>query len=211
VNFWDALGAFVGSFFIISVLSMLWKDNPVFKFGQQAIIGATIAQYVLFNMKNLLNMAIIPISQGKWTYIIPVFLGLLMYTRLSPSYSWLSRYPVSVLVGVGVGVMVPGLLRGQVIGQVQKTIVDITSATTTYDLINAIIILIGVVTAITFFLFTKEHTGVLGVSARIGRIFLMFSLGANWAGEEVWYLTQMIGRLRFIVEKLIKGVILGAA
>ncbi|RLC73520.1 MAG: hypothetical protein DRI26_00655 [Chloroflexi bacterium] len=211
MNFWEILGAWVGAFFVISVLTMLWKDNPYFRFGQQAIIGATIAHYVLFNMKNVLNMALIPISKGNVILVVPLILGLLMYTRLSPDHAWFSKYPTSVLVGVGIGVMIAGTLRGQIIDQVKATVVDIFTAGTTFDLMNGIIIAVGTVTAITFWLFTREHKGALGASAKIGRIFLMVSLGTNWAGEEVWYLTQIIGRLIFLINVWIKGAILGMA
>ena len=211
MQFWEILGAWVGAFFVISVLTMLWKDNPYFRFGQQAIIGSTIAHMVLFNMKNVLNMALIPISKGNLLLIVPFILGLLMYTRLSKEYAWISKYPTSVLVGVGIGVMIAGILRGQIIDQVKATVVDIFTATTALDALNGVIIAVGTVTAITFWIFTREHTGALGVSTRIGRIFLMFSLGANWAGEEVWYLTQIIGRLIFLINVWIKGAILGLA
>ena len=211
MNFWEILGAWVGAFFVISVMTMLWKDNPYFRFGQQAIIGGTIAHYVLFNMKNALNMALIPISKGDLLLIVPFILGLLMYTRLSRDYAWISKYPTSVLVGVGIGVMIAGTLRGQIIDQVKATVVDIFTAASAFDALNGVIIAVGTVTAMTFWIFTKEHTGALGASAKIGRIFLMISLGANWAGEEVWYLTQMIGRLIFLIEVFIKGALLGIA
>lgn len=211
MNLWEILGAWVGAFFVISVMTMLWKDNPYFRFGQQAIIGGTIAHYVLFNMKNVLNMALIPISKGSVLLIVPFILGLLMYTRLLADYAWISKYPTSVLVGVGIGVMIAGTLRGQIIDQVKATVVDIFAAVSAFDALNGVIIAVGTVTAITFWIFTKEHTGALGTSAKIGRIFLMISLGANWAGEEVWYLTQMIGRLIFLIEVFIKGALLGIA
>jgi hypothetical protein len=211
VNFWEILGAWVGAFFVISVMTMLWKDNPYFRFGQQAIIGATIAHMVLFNMKNVINMALIPISKGQLLLIIPFILGLMTYTRLLKDYAWIAKYPTSVLVGVGVGVMIAGTLRGQIIDQVKATVMDVFAATTATDTINGVIIAVGTVTAITFWIFTREHTGALGMSAKIGRVFLMISLGANWAGEEVWYLTQMIGRLIFLIEVFIKGALLGIA
>lgn len=211
MNFWEILGAWVGAFFVISVLTMLWKDNPYFRFGQQAIIGSTIAHYVLFNMKTLINMALIPISKGDLLLIIPLVLGLLMYTRLTKEYAWIAKYPTSVLVGVGIGVMIAGTLRGQIIDQIKATVVNIFTATSGIEALNAVIIAVGTVTAITFWIFTREHTGVLGKSAKIGRVFLMISLGANWAGEEVWYLTQMIGRLIFLINVWIKGAILGIA
>ena len=210
--FIDLLGGLVGTFFIISVLSMLWKDNPIFRIGQQAIIGATMAHYILLNFKSALNNAVLPMLSGTWWLFIPLLLGVLMYTRLKNEIAWVARYPTGVLVGVGTGVMIAGTLRGQIIDQVKNTVIDLTNNVASGNMtgmINTLLITIGVVTAISFFTFTREHTGVLGISAKIGRIFLMISLGANWSGEIVWYLTQLIGRLSWIINTVIKVMLLG--
>jgi hypothetical protein len=212
VLFIDLLGGLVGTFFIISVLSMLWKDNPIFRIGQQAIIGATMAHYILLNFKSALNNAVLPMLSGTWWLFIPLLLGVLMYTRLKNEIAWVARYPTGVLVGIGTGVMIAGTLRGQIIDQVKNTVIDLTKNVASGNMtgiINTLLIAIGVVTAISFFTFTREHKGVLGISAKIGRIFLMISLGANWSGELVWYLTQLIGRLSWIINTVIKVMLLG--
>ena len=210
--FVDILGGLVGTFFIISVLSMLWKDNPIFRIGQQAIIGATMAHYILLNFKSALNNAVLPMLSGSWWLFVPLLLGVLMYTRLKNEIAWVARYPTGILVGVGTGVMIAGTLRGQIIDQIKNTVLDLTNSVVSGNMtgiINTLLIAIGVVTAISFFTFTREHKGVLGISAKIGRIFLMISLGANWSGELVWYLTQLIGRLSWIINTVIKVMLLG--
>ncbi len=209
-SFWEILGIWVAAFFTFSVLSFLWKDNPYFKFGQQFIVGVVVAHNILFAMKSVYDNAVIPImTQGRWTLIIPIILGVLMYTRLHRDYAWASKYPTAVLVGTGTGVMVTGILRGQIIDQAKMTVLDVFKSSNPVDIFNGIIILIGVLTSISFFIFTKEHKGPLGISAKIGRIFLMISLGANWSGETVWYLTQMTGRVMFLWHDWIKRAILG--
>lgn len=210
--FIDLLGGLVGTFFIISVLSMLWKDNPIFRIGQQAIIGATMAHYILLNFKSALNNAVLPMLGGNLLLFVPLLLGVLMYTRLKNEIAWVARYPTGVLVGIGTGVMIAGTLRGQIIDQIKNTVLDLTKSvvsSNTTGMINNLLIAIGVVTAISFFTFTREHKGVLGASAKIGRIFLMISLGANWSGELVWYLTQLIGRFSWIINTVIKVMLLG--
>lgn len=208
------LGTLVASFFILSVLSMLWKDNPVFRIGQQAVIGAATAHYIVLNFTSVYKNALTPMMGGNLLLIIPLFLGLLMYTRLKKEISWLARYPTAVLVGVGTGVMIAGTLRGQIIDQIKNTIVDILNAPASGGLtvFNTVLILIGTITAVTFFTYTQKHATekgltLLGWSAKIGRIFLMISLGANWSGELVWYLTQLIGRLTYLINfaKLLIG------
>jgi len=193
----SVIGGLIGTLFIISVMSMLWKDNIFFRFGQAAIMGASIAHYTFMNFQSVHNNAIKPILAGNVLFIIPLILGLLTYSRLRSDVSWLAKYPTNVLIGVGTGVMIAGTLRGQIIDQIKQTILDAFTG------LNGILILIGVVTAFSFFIFTKEHTGALGTSVKIGRVFLMISLGANFSGELVWYLTQMIGRMMYILNEFI--------
>ncbi len=193
----SVIGGLIGTLFIISVMSMLWKDNIFFRFGQAAIMGASIAHYTFMNFQSVHNNAIKPILAGNMLFIIPLILGLLTYSRLRSDVSWLAKYPTNVLIGVGTGVMIAGTLRGQIIDQIKQTILDAFTG------LNGILILIGVVTAFSFFIFTKEHTGALGTSVKIGRVFLMISLGANFSGELIWYLTQMIGRMMYILNEFI--------
>jgi len=202
----DILAGLVGTFFIVSVLSMLWKDNIVFRFGQACIIGASMAHYCFMNTQMVFTQGVIPLSQGKLTLVFPLLLGLLLYSRLNKDIAWLARYPTNFLIGVGSGLMIAGTLRGQIIDQVKQTIVDLFAgfaSESPLDALNGVIILVGVITSLSFFIFTKEHKGAFGYITKIGRVFLMISLGANFAGELVWYLTQMIGRLMYILNQLI--------
>ncbi len=212
--FISLLGYLIAIFFIITTLSMLWKDNPLFRIGQQALIGAATAHYIVLNFTSVYNNAIKPMMGGNLLLIIPLFLGLLMYTRLKNDIAWIARYPTAVLVGVGTGVMIAGNLRGQIIDQVKNTILDLVNAPAlgSMTILNTVIILVGTITSLLFFTYSVKHStkdGLtpLGWAAKIGRIFLMISLGANWSGEIVWYLTQLIGRFFYIVNfiKLLMG------
>ncbi|HUV33785.1 MAG TPA: hypothetical protein VMW22_02565 [Candidatus Desulfaltia sp.] len=200
----DLLMGIVGTFFIVATLSVLWKDNIVFRFGQAAVMGAATAHYMIMSATSIQSMVL---SQMQLIPILGLILGLMMYTRLFSKISWVSKYPSSVLVGVGIGVMLAGTIKGQILQQVGMTLGDIQTALfTTGDsvaILNSILIFIGVVTSLVYFLFTIEHKGTVGILAKVGRVFLMISLGANFSGELVWYQTQMIGRLMFIIQNLL--------
>ena len=130
-------------------------------------------------------------------------------TGMSRDISWASKYPVAIMIGVGTGSMVVGTLRGQIIGQISMSITDVFKSSAPMDMLNGLIIFVGVVSSLSFFIFTREHKGALGGSAKLGRIFLMISLGANWAAETVWYLTQMTGRVMFLYNEWLLKAILG--
>jgi lipoprotein signal peptidase len=191
---------------------MLWKENPYYRFGQQFIIGAIVANNVLYSMETVYDNAIYPlVTEGKVLIIIPVLLGLLMYTRLTKEYAWASRYPLSMMLGVGMAALITGSLRGQVIDQIHVTAIDVLTALKTsnpIDIVNAIIIFIGVVTTILYFVLTREQTGMFYISSRVARIFLMISIGTLYS-RTMFYLTSLVGRMKFLWEELIVKVILG--
>ncbi|MFH2049741.1 MAG: hypothetical protein ABIJ12_09870 [bacterium] len=63
-----------------------------------------------------------------------------------------------------------------------------------------IIILIGVISTLIYFYFSKEHTGVLGVTAKVGIWFIMISFGAHFGYTVMGRVSLLIGRVQFLVE-----------
>ncbi len=72
----SVIGGLIGTLFIISVMSMLWKDNIFFRFGQAAIMGASIAHYTFMNFQSVHNNAIKPILAGY------VFSSMIFYVKI---------------------------------------------------------------------------------------------------------------------------------
>jgi hypothetical protein len=66
--------------------------------------------------------------------------------------------------------------------------------------LNSLIVIIGTITALTFFFFTWEHKGVLGISTKIGRYVLMATFGASYGSTVMARISLFIGRLRFLFE-----------
>lgn len=63
-----------------------------------------------------------------------------------------------------------------------------------------IIIVIGVVSTLIYFYFSKEHTGALGVVAKVGIWFIMISFGAHFGYTVMGRVSLLIGRVQFLVE-----------
>ncbi len=54
------------------------------------------------------------IAAGHWTVIIPLLIGLSVLTRLT-KYRWAARYSVSILSGIGVGVVFGLTIRANIL------------------------------------------------------------------------------------------------
>jgi hypothetical protein len=139
--------------------------------------------------------------EGKILLVIPIILGLAMYSQHFPKYSWISRYPISILVGSSIGLAMAGIVIPRVTSQVINTI---TSPATdgVLDWFNFVYIAIGTMCSILYFLLTYEHKGMLANSTRLGRLIIMFGLGALFGNTVLFRMTLLSSRVKFLLQVL---------
>lgn len=207
----DQIGVLVSTILILCQLSLIAGDNFLFRWSTRVVIGFSVIHALIWGIYWSNRYAIEPIMQGELIWIIPLLLGLMMYTRLTKNYAWISKYPMGLQLGVGFGVVTVSMVRSQILDQIRMTITDITGATSAYALLNGILVLIGTITVISFFFFTREHTGILGKSAYIGRIFIMSSIAVIWAGDYIWAMSMMAGQLQYLIKEFLFGLVLGGS
>jgi len=58
---------------------------------------------------------------------------------------------------------------------------------------------VGLLTTLIFFFFSKEHKGALGGAARVGVYFLMVSFGASYGYTVMARISLLIGRVMFLL------------
>ena len=204
--FSDMMAAWTFAIFSLAILSYLWKLNYVYKIAETFAVGSLLAHtFITTWTGSIEGICLTPLLSGQVVRIIPLVFGLLIFTRLSRPYAWISRYPTALLAGIGIGVMFGATFDAQILTQLAMT----ASAFVDKDIFSALVILVGMFVTLTYFIYTKEHTGPLGISARLGRIFAMFSFGMNYAAELIWYITLVVGILIRLVDLWIKGAILG--
>ena len=165
---WGLLGIWVGAVLTVAIYSyMLYKENPLYRIAEHIYIGIAFAITAIVAVQNTNRIAIQPLLQGNFVLIIPVLLGLGMYTIFLPEYRWMSRYSIATLVGVMLGVVTSGTLVPNIINQVASTITAPSGGT--LEWFNFFYIGIGTISSVSYFLFTREHTGILKPTARVGR------------------------------------------
>jgi hypothetical protein len=157
--------------------------TTAFNFIEHWVIGGTGAIALIGYMRSLERNAFQYIADGRLLLIVPVVIGLLVFTRWT-KYRWLARYPTSILIGIGVGLIAGLAIESQIINMANMTIINLT--TLSPDPISAIIMVVGVVSVLTYFLYSRTysyqfHSGRLRLVARIGRIFLMCACGFLWS------------------------------
>jgi len=175
------------------VWSALYRDNPFFKVSQRLIVGLYLGYTITSGLDVLYNRIYTPFFiEGNFTILLLLgtLLGILSLARLIKGVQWISRYPISVLAGIGAAVSVTGAMGAQIVGQLAMP--SLTS-------LDSILLVLGAFTSITYFLFSVKHTGVLRYTAYVGRIFLMVALGCMLGLEFMSNISMSIGTMPHLV------------
>ena len=124
----------------------------------------------------------------------------MLYTRFFKSLAWLSRWPMSFLMGLGVGISTYGLLNSQLIAQSRAAMVPLVvkgadGAMLLGKSLNNIIMVVGVLGVLFFFFFSVEHKGPIRGMSRIGRITMMITFGVAFGNVVMGRISLLLGTI----------------
>lgn len=191
---WNGLAVF----FTLCIFSFLYKDNPFYRFAEHLVVGVSAGYFAIILIYNgLIPKLINPVfRQGQLHYIVPGLLGLLMWTRFSKKWSWLSRYSIAVYMGVATGVVIPLYMYTHILRQAEATMVPV--GFTSLPLFNSLLVVIGVISGLVYFFFSKAHTGVFGAVSKVGIFVLMIGFGAGFGLTVMGRISLLVDRILFI-------------
>jgi len=203
---WEGLGVVVAAGLTLALYSFLYKDNPFFKMAENLFVGVAAAyvfgQYWYPTIYGEIWVRLSGLSKGPgvsgdaWL-LAPTLLGLLMLTRFSQRFSWLSRLSFAFFVGLGAGLTIPRTISSFILAQIEATIQPLSWSLAGF---NLLVILVGVVSVLIYFFFSMEHKGAVGKVSRLGIAFLMISFGASFGYTIMARLSLLIGRISFLMD-----------
>ncbi len=212
----DMITGIVAFLFTLMILSYLIGDNPLFRIAVYFLVGIYAGYVASVSIRQLLWPDLLqPLYQGLLFGIsvqqailaVPLLLSGLLLMKAWPPLSRLGMPAMGLLVGAGAAVAVGGAVTGTIFPQVNATITDfeITRVTSPESLLNAGLVLVGVVTTLVYFHFgartrtdgSVRRIGLIEIIAFIGSIFLAITLGVLFAGVYSAALTALIERLHF--------------
>lgn len=206
---WTTFGAFL----TLATFSFLYKENPIYRFAEHLVVGVSAGYFVVllyYNglRPNLFNHLFV---ENTWTpkwdelhYIVPLILGVLMWTRFSKKWAWVSRYPIALFIGISTGISIPLEMRNRVIQQVYGTVgqTDFNFAKAGFFNIPSgiwdIVLVILVICSLIYFFFSKEHKGWFGGAAKIGIYTLMIGFGASFGYTVMARISLFIQRVQYL-------------
>lgn len=195
----SSIGIWIAAFLTLFVYSFLYKDNPFYKFAEHLVIGLSGGYYIVTVWTQILKPKLFTplLQQGNLILIFPLILGLFMWARFIPKYSWISRWAIAFTLGVGSGISIPSVMQAMIIRQIQATMLPVGFHS--YIGWMNLFIIVGVLTSLIYFFFSAEHKGFLGVSAKIGIWFIMIGFGATFGYTVMARISLLIGRIQFLL------------
>ena len=180
----------IAAFLTLCIFSFLYKDNPFYKFAERLVAGVAAGYWtMLLFHTNFTDKVIYTMQNGQYAYIIPILLGIGMWTRFSKKHSWVSRYSIAFYIGISTGVSIPVFMYTAIFMQISATMIP-------FSTINNVLIVVFVLCGLFYFFFSKAHTGAFNVVSKVGIYTLMIGFGAGFG------LTVM-GRVALLVQRIL--------
>lgn len=199
------IGTIVAGILTLAILTFLYKDNPVYRMAESLLIGVSIGYVLVVTWTNtLMDILFKPLFRGdNFWLIIPFVLGLFMLGRFHPKTSGWSRISIAVMIGSGAGVAIPAMLYRRTIVQLSSTVMPLTNESGVPD-IASIVVILGLLSTLAYFYFSREHSGVFGKVAKTGTYFLMIFFGTTFGYTVMSRMSTFIGRMEFLITDFFK-------
>lgn len=191
------LGTWVAALLTLCAYSILYKENPFYRFAESTVIGFGVGYGFCRTIDSLRRLTYINWLEGNYISIIPVLLGLTLYMRFIPKYRWVQRTALAFATGVGMGLGIQRAVHSQLILQISGALTPIPS-----DLVGAftwIVTTVGTITVLLYFVFAHLKSESIQPVRTTGRYLLMIALGAAFAGGTLTWVTDIIVRVQFLL------------
>ncbi len=137
--------------------------------------------------------------------LVPLVFGVMLLMRLSPKGGWISRWPLAFFIGATAGLRLIVHFESDFIRQIQATLLPLIvfKEDNSFDLAQTlanVTIVVGVLSSLVYFFFSKEHEGVFGGVSRLGIWFLMITFGASFGYTVMGRITLFAQRLEFLFD-----------
>lgn len=192
----------IAAILTLAIFSFLYKENPVYRFAEHLFVGISAGYGVAIYWNNaIMPNFIVPVfQQHDYLFIIPGILGMMFFFRFIPKRGYLMLIPLAVYMGLVNGMALVPTIQTDIIKQMQSAIGDATNLSHGgMSLLWGLVTLVGVITTLSFFFFSREQKGTLKISANIGIWFIMIGFGASFGNTVMARVSLLIGRVQFLL------------
>jgi len=211
------IGPFIALILTLMVFSYIFGDNVLFKLATHIFVGVAVGYAIIVVFHKVLVPAVI---SGDLLRVLPaLLLCLLLIFKIRPAtgnaVNALGNITLAFVVGVGAALAIGGVLFGTLLPQT-SAMMDISLNPNDYPnteqevglvtWLNNIIIVLGTIGTFFYFTFAVRSHGLLGgfregfvrFWAGMGRLMIIFTLGALFANTVSSRVALLVSRLQFL-------------
>ncbi len=213
----STIGPLIAAVLTIMVFSYILGDNVLFKLATHIFVGVAVGYAIIVIWYEVFARAV---SSGNIVSVLPaLFLCFLLIFKIRPTQGQvtnaLGSIALAFVLGVGAALAIGGAVFGTLLPQV-STMTDISLNPNHYSdtenevglviWLNNIIIVLGTVGTFFYFTFAVRAHGLLGglregfvrFWAGMGRLMIIFTLGALFANTVSSRVALLVSRLQFL-------------
>ena len=201
----DFMSTWVPVFATLMMLSFLYRDNPLYKLGENIFLGLAIG----YTWVQLIESAVIPFviepvgdmftdfHVSDFTTIFWILISATLLLRFTKKWGWGANYFFGFYLGYTAGLQIPV--------HVQNIMVQTTNLMrplnqgSFFETSKWIVIIFGVFAALMYFFFSSPHKGLLGKTAKGGIVILMIFFGAAFGSTVMGRVSLFIDRTLLLV------------
>ena len=168
----------VQTFIILGMLTVIWRDNIIFRIASFTVVGLATADALCLSMYTVNTKSVQLILSGDYMQILVLIFSLLSLARLIRAYGWISRFPTAFILGLGLSLSAGPMTR-VILEQIAAQVELLTGASGPIELVSGVISLVACISTLIYFVFTSKlrRFPAMSAMARIGRYFFMIGIG----------------------------------
>lgn len=193
----------IAALLTLSVFSFLYKDNALFCLAEHLLVGLSTGFLICTYWHNVfVPELIVPLRDGGLGPNFHLFgaaaLCFFWACKYIEKLEDLYRLALAFWVSIDIGMMIPTFMDSQILVQVAGSL-NISFSGSPAEIVGNLILCLGTAAALTYFFFSKAHTGVIGGTAKVGIWILMIGFGATFSYTIMSRVYVLIGRVHFLL------------
>jgi hypothetical protein len=185
----DTAGSLVFAAVIFMIWTVLYKENPLYKIISNISVGLALAFWLKGGLDSIAKDVVSPaIFQANVARMVVLALGLMMFFRYYKQFSFISKWPIAILSGVGTAIAVKGAIPSMILSQIKSG--NFAGPDLYTNLMN-IVLWVGIISTLVYFIFSFQRGRVIGTISRIGQVYMMISFGVVF-GQSIYGSSVMV-------------------
>ncbi len=188
----------VSALLTLGAYSILFSENKFFQLVEHIFVGVGAGFAVVVNYYSIVNKGIKPMTgKGEWWLIIPLLIGVMLFGRFVKGMAWITRIPISLLVGIGVALALRGAVQAELVQQISANFINVVGKTPGAT-INNLVMVVGTIGTIMYFFFTYKQTPIVMAGSAVGKWIMMVAFGAAFGNAVQGRISLLISRLQYL-------------